>query len=309
VIGIASRLDEARPAPGTPELAAFQRSHLAWNDTVDERFFATLGIPLVRGRTFSPADQNGRSVAVINRALARQLFGTEDALGREFDFGSQKRVNSPGIAVIGIVDNASYTSVRADKPPTMYFYYRQHPEMKSAPTFEIRTARPPTALAGSMREILHEIDPNLPMYAVSTQDAQIALSLRQERLFAGLAAMLGAIAIVLSTIGLYGLLAYGVAQRTPEIGLRMALGAPRLRVQWMILRESLVLASIGLLLGIPAALAGTRVLQSMLFGLAPRDPATLAAAAGSLLLLAIAAGYVPARRAARVDPLAALRAD
>ena len=115
--------------------------------------------------------------------------------------------------------------------------------------------------------------------------------------------------MLLSAIGLYGLLAYGVARRTPEIGLRMALGAERTLVRWMILRESLILAAVGLLLGIPAALAGARVLQSMLFGLAPTDPATIAVAALSMLVLAVLAGYIPARRASRVDPMVALRAD
>jgi ABC-type antimicrobial peptide transport system permease subunit len=128
-------------------------------------------------------------------------------------------------------------------------------------------------------------------------------------LFAGLATLLGSVAVLLSAIGLYGLLAYGVARRTPEIGLRMALGAQRGRVQWMILRESLVLAAAGVLVGIPGALAGTHVLQSLLFGLASRDPATLAASAVSMFALAALASYVPARRAARVDPLVALRAE
>jgi predicted permease len=308
-IGIAARLDEARPAPGTGDLRAFQRTHLSWNLTVDDQFFSTLGIPLLRGRTFTAADAGGRQVAVVNRALARQLFGTDDAIGREFRFGSQKQDHNDGIAIIGIVEDASYTSVRAERPPTMYFYYRQHPEMKNAPTFEVRSDWPPTALAGTMREILHDLDPNLPMYGVTTQTAQIALSLRQERLFAGLAGMLGTIAIVLAAIGLYGLLSYGVAQRTPEIGIRMALGADRGRVLWMVLRESFGLAAIGLAIGVPAALAGTRLLQSMLFGLAARDPETLTAAAAVMLALALVAGLLPARRAARVDPLVALRAE
>jgi predicted permease len=308
-IGIVTRRDETRPAPGSAELRAFQKSHLGWNLMVDERFFATLGIPLVRGRTFTPADEGGQQVAVINRALARQLFGTDDAVGREFDFGSQKRTNAPGVAIIGVVEDASYTSIRDGKPPTMYFYYRQHPEMKSAPTFEVRTAGPPAALTASMRDIVRELDAKLPMYGVMTQTDQIKMSLRQERLFAGLATLLGTIALLLSAIGLYGLLAYAVARRTPEIGLRMALGAARGRVQWMVLRESLVLAAIGLVVGVPLALAGTRVLASMLFGLDPRDPVTLAAAAAMMLVLAVLAGYLPARRASRVDPLVALRAE
>jgi ABC-type antimicrobial peptide transport system permease subunit len=160
-----------------------------------------------------------------------------------------------------------------------------------------------------MREIVREIDPNLPIVGLMTQTDQIAVSLAQERLFARLATLLGGVAILLSAIGLYGLLAYGVSRRTPEIGLRMALGAPRARVQWMVLKESLVLAALGLLVGIPAAIAGTRILKSLLFGLSPNDPGTIAAAAAGMILLAALAGYIPSRRAARVDPLIALRAE
>jgi predicted permease len=266
-------------------------------------------IPLVRGRTFEAADEEGAPVAVINRSLARQLFGTEDAVGRQFRVGSFRRSNAPPIHVIGVVEDARYASVRANKPPTVYQYYRQRPDMKNAPTFYVRSAGPPAAMASAMRELVRDVDPKLPMYGVLTETDQIAMSLRQERLFAELATLLGAVAVLLSAIGLYGLLAYGVARRTPEIGLRMALGAPRARVQWMILRESLVLAAGGLVLGVPAAIAGTRVLQSMLFGLAPRDPATLTGAAAAMLVLGVLAGYIPARRAARVDPLVALRAE
>ncbi len=199
--------------------------------------------------------------------------------------------------------------MREDMRPTVYVFYRQQPEMKSAATFEVRSMVSPYALVPSMREIVREIDPNMPMYGVMTQTDQIETSLRTERLFARLAALLGGVAVLLSAIGLYGLLAYGVARRTPEIGLRMALGAERTLVRWMILRESLILAAVGLLLGIPAALVGARVLQSMLFGLAPTDPATIAVAALSMLVLAVLAGYIPAQRASRVDPMVALRAD
>ena len=142
---------------------------------------------------------------------------------------------------------------------------------------------------------------------MTTQTEQIERSLRTERLFARLATLLGGVAVLLSAIGLYGLLAYGVGRRTREIGLRMALGAERGAVRWMILRESLTLAIVGLLFGIPAALAGTRVLQSMLFGLAPTDPATITAASLAMLVLAMVAGYIPARRASRVEPMSALR--
>jgi ABC-type lipoprotein release transport system permease subunit len=211
--------------------------------------------------------------------------------------------------VIGVVEDARYSSVRDDKPPTAYLYYRQRPDMKNPPTFYVRATGEPTAMAPAVREIVRDVDPRLPMYAVMPFTQQIATSLRRERLFAELATLLGGVAVLLSAIGLYGLLAYGVARRTPEIGLRMALGAQRGRVQWMILRESLVLAGAGVLVGIPGALAGTNVLQSLLFGLASRDPATLVVAALSMFALAALASYVPARRAARVDPLVALRAE
>ncbi len=207
----------------------------------------------MRGRTFAAADEGGAPVAVINKSLARQLFQTDDAVGREFAFGSQRQSHPP-IHVIGIVEDARYSSMREDMRPTAYVFYRQQPEMKNAATFEVRSVVSPYTLVPSMREIVREIDPDMPMYSVMTQTDQIETSLRTERLFARLAALLGGVAVLLSAIGLYGLLAYGVARRTPEIGLRMALGAERALVRWMILRESLILAAVGLLLGIPAAL-------------------------------------------------------
>jgi predicted permease len=306
-IGLAARLDESVPAPGSAEMAAFARSHRAWQLTVDERFFDTMGIPLVRGRTFAPADATGAPVVLVNRTLARQLFQTEDVVGRQIDGGSERqRVPTE---IVGLVEDAHYTSVRDNEPPTLYRYYRQPPQMKNAATFEVRTSGSPSAFASSVRAIVADIDPALPVYGVMTQADQVATSLRQERLFARLATLLGTIALLLAAIGLYGLLAYNVARRTPEIGVRMALGAARGRVLWMVLRESLVLALLGLMAGVPLALAGTRMLDTMLFGLASRDPATLAAAAAILIVLAATAGYLPARRAARVDPLVALRAD
>ena len=262
----------------------------------------------MRGRTFTAADEGSAPVAVINRSLARQLFQTDDAVGREFDFGSMRQTHPP-IHVIGVVEDARYTSMREKMPPTVYVFYRQQPEMKNAATFEVRSAGSPVrARAVNARDRSRDRSEHADVRRDDQAD-QIETSLRTERLFARLAALLGGVAVLLSAIGLYGLLAYGVARRTPEIGLRMALGAERALVRWMILRESLVLAAAGLLLGIPAALAGARVLQSMLFGLAPTDPATMAVATLSMLVLAVLAGYIPARRASRVDPMVALRAE
>lgn len=308
MISVARRADDPPPAEGSPDARAFDRSHRAWGLAVDERFFQTLGIPVLRGRAFERGDAGTNPVVVVNQLLAKQLFGSEDAVGRVFTTGS-RHPQTPPLHIVGVVADARYTGLRDPKPPTYYLFYRQHPEMKNAPTFEIRTAGRPSAVAATMRQIVHDIDPNVPIFAMMSQTDQITQSLVRERLFARLSTLLGSVAILLSAIGLYGLLTYGVARRTPEIGLRMALGARQGAVRWMVMRESLVLVALGILLGIPAALAGTTILQSLLFGLDARDPVTLGAACISMLGLALLAAYLPARRAAHVDPLIALRAE
>jgi predicted permease len=307
-INILSRLDETPPEPGSAAMHDYGKTHVAWSLTVDDQFFQALGIRLLRGRSFVAADANGPRTALVNRALARQVFHTEDVVGRQVRLGTLKQTGSL-LDIVGLVEDARYSSLRDSMPPTIYVYYRHGPPMKNPPTFEVRTSGSPAALVTTVREIVREIDPAVPVDRMMTQSEQIAKSLRQERLFARLATLLGAVALLLSGIGVYGLLAYTVARRTPEIGLRMALGAARGRVLWMVLCESLVLASAGLIVGVPVALAGTRVLRSLLYGLPPGDPATLAGAATAMLLLGAAAGYVPARSASRVDPLAALRAE
>jgi ABC-type lipoprotein release transport system permease subunit len=192
-------------------------------------------------------------------------------------------------------------------PPTAYLAAAQQPAR--AATFAVRTAAAPEAFAATAREIVRRHDDQLPLVAVRTMEEQLARSLRQERLFARLAVLLGSVALALSAIGLYGLLAYGVAQRVPEIGLRMALGAERRAVRWMVLRQSMQLAAIGLVTGLAGAIASTRVVESMLYRLPPRDPVAIATAAAIMLGTCALAGYLPARRASRVDPLVALRAD
>jgi ABC-type antimicrobial peptide transport system permease subunit len=176
-------------------------------------------------------------------------------------------------------------------------------------TFEVRTAGDPIAFAATARDLVREIDPNLPVFTMRSQDEQIAQSLDRERLFARLAALLGSITLALSAIGLYALLAYAVTRRTPEIGVRMALGADRSTVGWMILKQSLLLAAIGLPIGMAGAVAGTKAIESLLYDLPAGDPATLAGAAAVMLVVSAIAGYLPARRASRVDPLVALRTE
>jgi predicted permease len=303
----ASRPEETTPDRRSAAARSYIRDHGVYLLTVDEQFFSTLAIPLVRGRAFSAADAGHGLGAVVNRSLARQLWGTEDVIGRRFRVGLQRE--SPIYEVIGICADARYTSLRRPMAPTAYTYYRQRANEKSTPTVAVKTWGPPAAAATQVREIVHGLDPTLPVASVSTQTEQIASFLERERLFARLALLLGLVALLLSAIGVYGLLAYSVVQRTQEIGIRMALGAAQRTVRWMVLRDSLVLAGIGLCVGVPADLAGTRLLDALLYGLPPRDALTLSAAAALMIGLALIAGYVPARRAARIDPMVALRAE
>lgn len=293
------------PARGSAEAQAFAVTHRTYLLQVDEDFVSTLRISLLRGRPLSRADEDeAPRVAIINTALARQLFGTDDVIGRRLILGLSGKSD---IEIVGVVANAIYTSIRRQNTPILYVPYRQNSVRGG--TFEIRTAGDPTAFVASAREALRTVDPTLPIFDVRTLHDQILYSIRQERLFARLALFLGTLALTLSAMGVYGLLAFTVARRTPEIGVRMALGAERRAVRWMVLRQSLVLVVLGLLLGIPAAAASTPVLQSILFGLEPRDARVLGTAALVMLIVSLAAAYAPARRASRIDPLTALRAE
>lgn len=303
---LAARMDEPVLDPASPERAAFGKTHRAWRLGVDAHFFDTMGIKLERGRTFDNRDTaTSQPVAVINDALAHQLFNTDDVVGRRFR--TESRSGPPSYEIVGVCHDALYDSLRGSTTPTMYVAHRQ--QGPGAMTVEVRTAGDPAAFVATAREIVRSVDRNLPMFRVQTQEDQIAASVSRERLFARLATWLGGVALLLSAIGLYALLAYTVTLRTGEIGIRMALGADRNSVRWLIVRQSLVVAGSGLLLGIAASAAGTNLLKSLLFNVEPRDTATLAVAATLILVVAVIAGYVPALRASRVDPLTALRAE
>jgi len=305
-IGAASVDGEALPAPGSGDVQTFLRTHSVWRQITGPTFVETLRLPIVRGRALDDRDSaTGQRAAVVNRILARQLFQTDDVVGRRFRLGLSR--TAPLYEIVGVAGDARYTSVRRDMPPTAYLAAAQQPA--GSMTFAVRTAGDPAAFANTAREALRRVDDQIPLTAVRTMEERVASSLRQERLFARLAVMLGAIALSLSAIGLYGLLAYAVAQRVPEIGLRMALGAESGVVRWMVLRQSLVIGGIGLVAGIGCAFGGTRLVEALLYELPARDPATFATAGAIMLGVSLLAGYLPARRAARVDPLVALRAE
>jgi predicted permease len=281
-----------------------REERLIWRLTVGDRFFETLRIPFVEGRNFGPGDSpTSQSVAIVNRTFASRTFGTSSVIGRRFSLSS--RPGAPVHEIVGVVADARYTSMRRAAPPTAYLSYRQSP--LGAMTFEVKTAADPLTLVPAVRHAINEIDPKVPIFDVRTQEMQIRHATQRERLFARLAAILGSVVLLLSGIGLYGLLAQSVTQRTPEIGIRMALGAERRGVLWMVIRQSMALVAAGLAIGIPAAVWGTQVIQSLLFNLSPADPLTLAISILILVGVSMTAAYVPARRASLIDPVVALR--
>jgi predicted permease len=280
----------------------------AWDLNVGQSFFETMGIPIVAGRAFLPTDTPGApKVAVINEALAREFFPNENPIGKMFR-GYYFMDKTP-FEIVGVSADTRYNSLRQQPPATYYVLYSQLPQTDGQMTFEVRTRMEPTAIVPSLRKTVAAVDRNLPLMDVRTQAEQIDESIGQERLMAALTMSFGVLALVLACIGIYGLMAYTVARRTNEIGLRLALGAQRGQVMGMVLREALWLTAGGVIVGGAAALMVTRSLKSMLFGLSPNDPSTLVAATLMLLAAAVLAALLPARAAARVSPMLALRHD
>ena len=270
---------------------------------VSPSFFDTMEIPLAAGRGFTERDtKNAPSVAVINEAAARLYFPNETALGRRF---GQTRRESGQIEIVGIVRDAKYNNVREAVPPTMYTPYQQG--YSGSVTFEVRTAGDPLAAIPAVREAVRAVDPNVPIINLTTQQAEVERRFQQERLFAQAGTVFGGLALLVASVGLFGLMSYSVARRTNEIGIRMALGAGRADVLQLVMRESMILVLAGVLFGLAGAIAASRPIASLLFGLAPADPLTIAAAIVVMLLLSSVAAYLPARRASRVDPIVALR--
>lgn len=273
-------------------------------NTVGAHFFETIEMPILLGRGLSARDEEtSPRVAVINQMMARKYFGDENPLGRRFGFGGPE--TSGQIEIIGVTRDAKYTDMRSQTEPTVYLPYLQ--SIPRQATFIVRTSGDASAMTASIREAVHEVDTNLPLFGIKTQSQQADESLVQERLFATLSSFFGVLALLLACIGLYGVMSYGVARRTNEIGIRMALGATATRVTRMVMRETMLVVGIGVAIGLGAAVATTRLVAAMLFGLAPTDPLTVSLAVLLMLGVAALAGYIPARRAARVDPMIALR--
>jgi predicted permease len=267
-------------------------------------YFQTLGIPLMMGREFTPSDDAGSlRVAIVNTAFAEKFNLGRDAVGKWMAQGGGDSLN---IQIVGLVQNAKYSKVKDEVPPLFFTPYRQDERVGSM-SFYVRTAVPPQQVLRSVPGVIAALDPNLPIEELKSMQQQVRENVFLDRLTSTLSAAFAALATVLAAVGLYGVLAYTVSQRTREIGVRMALGADARRVRSMVLRQVARVLIIGGAIGIAAALALGRAASSLLFGLEGNDPVVVTLAAALLALIALAAGYIPAHRASRVEPMDALR--
>jgi predicted permease len=306
---------DGRPAPGPND-----HNGSSW-DRVSPHFFETVGQPVIRGRGFTDDDTaTSQKVAVVNQAFVKKFFPKEDPIGRHFGVFDQKFAGS--FEIVGIVADAKYNNPR-DEVRTMYFRpLTQQMSGLTEPNFvmaegrslyinsiTLHFQRPPQNLDALVRRTLANINPNLTVIDLHSLDYQVADNFTQERLIARLTSLFGMLALVLASVGLYGITSYQVARRTSEIGLRMALGANRANVVRMVLWGAIVQAGLGLAIGVPIAIAGAHYMANQLYQVRSYDPLSLTAAVVVLSAAAVVAGFIPARRAANIEPLLALRTE
>ncbi|TAM84276.1 MAG: ABC transporter permease [Acidobacteria bacterium] len=281
-----------------------QNPEIFWNG-VGPDFFGTMSMPLLLGRGMDPHDMEKSSkVAVVNGRMARYFFGNANPLGRHISF---RAIPKEEFEIVGVVKSAKDSDLHEEPPRTVYIPYTQIPTPLGRVYFEVRTNVNPVELIDSIQHVVHEVDSHLAILDLKTETQQLDESLLQERFFSALSASFGAFALLLASMGIYGTVAYSVNRRTHEIGIRLALGAQRNDILRMIARNTIILLLIGLAIGMPCTLVSAKLVSSMLFGVKPSDPLTFIAVSLILIVVALLACYIPARRAAKVDPMVALR--
>jgi macrolide transport system ATP-binding/permease protein len=273
---------------------------------VAANFFETMQIPVLAGRAIDARDiASGAKVAVVNEVFVKKYLNGANPIGQNFTRG--RREYEMQFEIVGVARNARYHSLKDELPAVAYLPYTHDPRQIGSLTFELRVAGDPLAFANAAREVVRRADSRIPVTNIKTQDDVIEQTIGQERTFAMLCTAFALLAVAIACVGLYGTMAYSVARRTNEIGLRMALGAQRRRLIWMVLRDVFAMAGVGLAIGVPVALATSKFVKAFLFDMQPNDPMAIGGAAIALVLAALAAGYGPAWRASRIDPWNALR--
>jgi predicted permease len=272
--------------------------------STDAEFLKTMQIPILLGRSFDPHDMASPRVAIVSEVFAKKFFPCANPIGRRIGVGSRSAVDTE---IVGVARDAHFNSLREELPAVLYVPYTRYLDDFGGVSFEIRAAGDPLARAATVRAIVHDASPAVPVDGLTTQGAVIDNTISQQRTFADLCSGFAVLALLIACVGLYGTMAYTVARRTGEIGIRIALGAKRTVIVWMVLRQVCLLAGAGLTIGLVIAWQSSHVVESFLYGVKPNDAWVMAGAALALTVAAIAAGFAPAWRASRIDPMAALR--
>jgi predicted permease len=273
-------------------------------EVVTDRYFETVGLKVIDGRAFGPEDRKAGSLnTIINATMAKRYFPGRSAIGKRWSYGGD--IDKDSNVIIGVVEDARYVQLRTP-PPNMAYHLAEASPDDVLSDIELRTTGAPGALAATVREVLAQAEPRLPVFEVIPLTDRIARGVAQDRMVARLTAIFGALALLLASLGLYGTISYGISRRVAELGLRMALGADRRMVLWMVLREALTLVVAGGLIGLPLAFLAGKAMSTLLFGVGAADPVSFGLGALTLLAVAAVAAYLPAHRASRIEPMVAL---
>jgi putative ABC transport system permease protein len=274
-------------------------------DVITDRYFETVGLEIVEGRGFVSADRSATPpVTIVNESMARRFFPNGGALGRKWSYGGT--IDADSAVIVGVVKDAKYVQVRGASPSMIYRLAPAWPD-EVLSNLEVRTSVPPAQLVATVKKVLAESEPALPVFDIVPLDERLARGLATDSLVANLTSIFGGVALLLACLGLYGTISYGVTRRVTELGVRMALGAARNNVLWLVIREASVLVLIGAAIGIPLAYAAGQSVGTLLYGVKPLDAVAYLVAAGLLVLVGGIAAFVPAHRASRIDPMVALR--